>query len=284
MGGWVGCKGAAASYVKRQFLARLEPGSIHPVPAIMSNRARASEFPNDNPQLHRGAVWVMQEPCAPWEPERAATPAPPVVECAAIALETAPLPLPETAIATESEATTETEAETETLVAASATAGAFDAFDDEVDGIEVVEELEPLELDLAPSDGDPFATFIATLVEVAVEAGCDRAAAILPALLEGGRVMPGVLPGSVTDALLESGMLARTDAGLVGGEPLRQTAAAWRAILRGDSEDFSSCGSRMLDEWAADLVACLVAAPAKTERLRRELRTRGVAAFGLVAA
>jgi hypothetical protein len=157
--------------------------------------------------------------------------------------------------------------------------------DDEVaEDIEIVEELEPIDLDLTPKDDDPFATFIRTLVEVAVEAGCEKAAAFLPALLDGGRVMPGVLPGSVTEALLASGMLASTDGGLVGGEALRKTAAAWRAILRGDSEDFSSCGTRMLDEWAADLVGCLVGAPAKTERLRRELRTRGVAAFGLVLA
>ena len=96
--------------------------------------------------------------------------------------------------------------------------------------------------------------------------------------------MPGVLPSSVTDVLVTNGMLLVTEAGLMGGETLRKTAAAWRAILRGDSEDFSSCGPRMLDEWAADLVACLVAAPAKTEGLRRQLRTRGIAAFGLVLA
>jgi hypothetical protein len=174
-----------------------------------------------------------------------------------------------------------------TVVAAADASAEFDsvlADETDADDIEIVEELGPIDLDLSPSDGDPFATFIATLVDVAVEAGCEKAAAILPALLDGGRVMPGVLPSSATDALLESGMLARTEGGLVGGEAFRKTAAAWRAILRGDSEDFSSCGTRMLDEWAADLVACLVAAPAKTERLRRELRTRGVAAFGLVLA
>lgn len=209
-------------------------------------RSPASEFPNDNAALHCGVVWVVSEPCGScW----AEDPTPMAIE-----------------IPTSNES--------------------YDPYlEDEADdeGIEIVDELEPLDFDLAAED-DPFATFIATLVEVAVEAGCEKAAAILPALLDEGRVVPGVLPSSVTDALVSSGTLVSTATGLVGGETFRRTAAAWRAVLRGDSEDFSACGSRMLDEWAADLVAGLVAAPAKTERLRRELRTRGVAAFGLVLA
>jgi hypothetical protein len=235
-------------------------------------RARASEFPNDNRALHRGAVWVTSEPCGAWTHETLMTPGPPATEAT---------PAKETTLATETMpvATATLEAPAEPVVQAEAVE------EETAEDIEIVEELEPLDLELGThADDDPFATFIQTLVEVASDAGCERAAAILPALLDEGRVMPGVLPTSVTDALLASGMLALTDSGLVGGEAFRKTAAAWRAILRGDSEDFSSCGPRMLDEWAADLVACLVAAPAKTERLRRELRTRGVAAFGLVLA
>jgi hypothetical protein len=152
------------------------------------------------------------------------------------------------------------------------------------EGIEIVDEFEPFDFDLATKEDDPFATFVCTLVEVASEAGCEKAAAILPALLDEGRVVAGVLSVTVTDALLSNGLLVSTPAGLVGGESFRQTAAAWRAVLRGDSEDFSACGTRMLDEWAADLVAALVAAPSKSERLRRELRMRGIAAFGLVLA
>ncbi len=229
-------------------------------------RARASEFPNDNAALHRGAVWVTHEPCAQWEAERSATPAPSLAASASVAVAQAPAVVQAVAAPAPSP-------DLPTLLD-----------DDPPDDIEVVEELDPIELDLSQVDDDPFATFIRTLVEVATDAGCEKAAAILPALLDGGRVVPGVLPQAVSDALLGSGVLARTDGGLVGGESFRKTAAAWRAILRGDSEDFSSCGTRMLDEWAADLVACLVAAPAKTERLRRELRTRGIAAFGLVLA
>jgi hypothetical protein len=243
-------------------------------------RSRASEFPNDNAALHGGAVWVVSEPCGAWwaEPARedeesGATPTaiatPTATATPTVNLDTEPNPMTTpTPIPDESTATQSTEAD--------------DPYGDE--SIEIVDQLEPIDFDPANREDDAFATFIATLVDVAVEAGCEKAAAILPALLDEGRVVPGVLSSSVIEALLTSGLLVSTAAGLVGGEGFRRTAAAWRAVLRGDSEDFSACGTRMLDEWAADLVAGLVAAPAKTERLRRELRTRGVAAFGLVLA
>ena len=153
-----------------------------------------------------------------------------------------------------------------------------------LDGTEAVDfELEPAPAS-AESEADPFAQFVRTLVEVAHEAGCARAAALLPALLEGGKVDDGALGEATIDALVMAGVLARAPGALVAGEQFRKTADAWRAVLRGDCNDLSDCGSRMLDEWAADLVARLIAAPAKTEQLRRELRTRGVAAFGLVLA
>jgi hypothetical protein len=160
------------------------------------------------------------------------------------------------------------------------------------DVIEIVDEFDPVEFEIAVPAAmpepeladDPFATFVRTLVEVAQDAGCSRAAALLPALLDGGLVEAGAMGEPTIDCLVHAGVLARGPSGLVGGEAFRRTADAWRAILRGDSDDFGACGPRMLDEWAADLVARIVAAPARTEQLRRELRTRGVAAFGLVMA
>ena len=163
---------------------------------------------------------------------------------------------------------------------------------DDEEPIEIVDELEPVEFEIvepaatpdADQPGDPFATFVQTLVAVAQDAGCARAAALLPALLEGGHVEAAVMGEPTIECLVNAGVLARGSSGLVGGEAFRRTAEAWRSILRGDSDDFGACGPRMLDEWAADLVARIVAAPAKTEQLRRELRTRGIAAFGLVMA
>src|SRR5208282_5632911 len=86
---------------------------------------------------------------------------------------------------------------------------------DEDDGadIEVVDELEPIDFELGATDDDPFAAFVSTLVEVATQAGCEKAAAILPALLDDGCVVPGILPSSVAQALLSTGLLVDAPAG-----------------------------------------------------------------------
>jgi hypothetical protein len=63
---------------------------------------------------------------------------------------------------------------------------------------------------------------------------------------------------------------------------LRTQALAWQGILRGESEDFAACGAAMLDEWSAALIAGVLGQNARADGLKRELRRRGVAAFGLV--
>jgi hypothetical protein len=223
-----------------------------------------TEFPNDNPSL--------SDPCGVLEFGKAAA-----------------LAAVESAVELDVEVDVAVAVAVATVTAAEVAEPVTTGDDDEAE-IEIVEQFDPVEFEVAtpPASAetacDPFAIFVKTLVEVAHDAGCARAAALLPALLEGGQVEAGAFPEATVDGLVLAGVLARSPSGLVGGEAFRRTAEAWRAILRGDSEDFSACGSRMLDEWAADLVARIVAAPARTEQLRRELRTRGVAAFGLVLA
>ena len=116
--------------------------------------------------------------------------------------------------------------------------------------IETLPPPEPaaIAVDDDASDDDPYAVFVRTLAEVAVASG---------ATLDAGAI----------DALLQSDAVA----------------TAWRAILRGESEDFSKCAAT-LDEWAASALASILSAPQKAAQLRRELRARGVAAFGLIDA
>lgn len=64
--------------------------------------------------------------------------------------------------------------------------------------------------------------------------------------------------------------------------PTDRSACAWQSVIRGQAEDFSECGSLTLDEWAADVVARVVGG-GRTDAIRRELRRRGVAAFGFLA-
>lgn len=59
-------------------------------------------------------------------------------------------------------------------------------------------------------------------------------------------------------------------------------ASAWRVVINGGDADFSACGAQTLDEWSAHLIARVANVAAKVEPIRRELRGRGVCAFGLV--
>jgi hypothetical protein len=70
--------------------------------------------------------------------------------------------------------------------------------------------------------------------------------------------------------------------GVARTESFTASVFAWRAILRGEGEDFGPCGASTLDERCADFVARLLPAPARVDILRRDLRARGVAAFGLL--
>jgi hypothetical protein len=51
-------------------------------------------------------------------------------------------------------------------------------------------------------------------------------------------------------------------------------------VLQGECEDLSGCGALALDEWCAGIVARAIGNIARADGLRRELRRRGVAAFG----
>jgi hypothetical protein len=216
--------------------------------ALEAHRRPCAEFPNDNPSLHRGAVWFCAElrgeatfeaPAAPATTAEPATdPAPPVLE-------------------------------------------ANDASDD----IEIVEDLGfdgdiedesvpppscevtteapegPASTASSPAD-DPFLTLVRVLEGVAASAGAD------PLALTALRTVLGQL---------------RIDADASDDQQrMRREALAWQGILRGESEDYSACGNAMLDEWCAALLAQVLGAPARADGLKRDLRRHGVAAFGLV--
>ncbi|HEV8245438.1 MAG TPA: hypothetical protein VGP93_06710 [Polyangiaceae bacterium] len=133
------------------------------------------------------------------------------------------------------------------------------------------------------TESDGFDAFVAALVEISLAAGATRSAALLPALLEEGRVRLEALPEETLETLRVRSILARE-----GSEVTAAFAAvsrAWREVLRGTSNDLSACGASTLDSWAADLLCALSGAPvSRASDYRRELRRRGIAAFGLLAA
>jgi hypothetical protein len=92
-----------------------------------------------------------------------------------------------------------------------------------------------------------------------------------------------VLEESATEALLAGALVEHTDRGLTRAPGFTSLVLAWQGILRGESEDFGPCGAASLDEWAANVVARVLGTSSRTEGIRRELRRRGVAAFGFIA-
>ena len=282
----------------------------------------AAEFPNDNPELHRGVSWMCLDvtglPVA-IRHEREAEPLavvviePEVLEPSILEAVTVAEPEPASMSVVELLAAPEPEAVVideppvpEPRISGIVARGAVHDLDDEDDDAAdiVVEELPPLDesasvegapimaappppppatvetaTSLPPASGDPFTVLVSTLADVAIGAGSPYVASLLPALLLEGRLdhaMAADAAGALAEADVARG--AEVSATFIG-----QTRA-WRALLAGTSDDFAACGNAMLDEWAAELLARLLGAPSKATALRRELRSRGVAAFGLVEA
>ncbi len=283
----------------------------------------AAEFPNDNPELHRGVSWVCLDvtglPVAiPPEPEpMAVTVIAPETITAVMVIEPEPAsmsvaellapPEPEVIEAIEVIDAIEEPPVPEPRISGIVARGAVHDLDDEDDDAAdiVVEELPPLDesasvegapmmaapplpappalvatsTSLPPASDDPFTVLVSTLADVAIGAGSPYVASLLPGLLLEGR-LDHAMPADAGVALAEADIARGTE---VSATFIGQTRA-WRAMLAGTSDDFAACGNAMLDEWAAELLARLLGAPSKATALRRELRSRGVAAFGLVEA
>ncbi len=223
----------------------------------------SSEFPNDNPDLHDGAILMCLEVCG----------APEVLVPASRNATEEDRPSMILPVGTHLVDEHDGPVSLETLAA--------EVGVDTADGI-VVEELEFFEEPL--SVRDPFTTFVATLAEVARCSGDIRAAAALPALLCDGLIDAGSVSSAALDALRQGALVCDGASGVTASSSLREVAIAWSRVLRGESDDISGCGPATLDEWSAELLARLLAAPQKASQLRRELRSRGIAAFGMVDA
>jgi hypothetical protein len=230
------------------------------------NRAFAAcaEFPNDNPVLHGGAIWFCAQVVGPAVFE--APEAPERVQAADLAMLEAPVegmtPDPRTDPAPpvlEAEDPGDDIEIVEDL--------ALDGFVDEpvagAPGEEAAPQAAPpASTSTAAPAEEPFGVLARLMDEVARAAGADDAALAALRTMTGRERLPHDAPGEQ----------AR----------LRAQAAAWQAVLRGESEDFGACGGGALDEWSALVVASALGEAAKTDGLRRELRRRGVAAFGLI--
>lgn len=235
--------------------------------------AACAEFPNDNPALHLGAIWRCSDALGAPVCER--RPQPPHDG-------TSPA-LPERALTS--------------MVPMAPPPGQTDPQPEDGD-IEIVDELTFDDaIDEAEAGGypvapqtciggqdDPFAILVGVLEEVLRAQGTeDDRMTSLRALL-GVTRLEGLSVGEIaSEALIAGNVVVPAARGLLRSESFTAELRAWQGILRGESEDFGACGSTPLDQWAADVVARVLGYPARAEGIRRELRRRGVAAFGLVA-
>jgi hypothetical protein len=224
---------------------------------VISRRA-ASEFPNDNPELHDGIVWSCPEPCAPPLPTlrlRKTEGTLPKVLGPAWAAEAERAPVSPRSLAAPSHAVLPPPPPGK-----SALPGVRSA---------------------PPLPEEPFERFVATVARVAMNRGATRAAGAVTSLLTLGRLARDGVDPQLLDALARGRIVA--PAGQVTPE-FAATTAAWRAVLEGTGGDLSACGSSTLDAWAAELLAIVMNAPrSEITELKRELRRCGVAAFGLLA-
>lgn len=135
-----------------------------------------------------------------------------------------------------------------------------------------------------PSKVEAFRAFVAALVEVLLVSGATRAAAVVPALLESAAGDPGALDPESQRLLVAARIADGTDGRIRLSKSFLETAQAWRDVLSGETNDLSACGTSTLDGWAGDLLKALGVGRDGKMDVRRELRRRGVAAFGMLLA
>ena len=131
---------------------------------------------------------------------------------------------------------------------------------------------------------DSFTAYIAALVDVAQAAGHARAASALPLLLEGDEFDGAALAEDTRARLVAAGVLRASEGSVRLGDAFASTASAWRSVLRGATQDLSICGDSTLDGWSAELLKAFGVGQGTATDVRRELRRRGVAAFGMLLA
>jgi hypothetical protein len=128
-------------------------------------------------------------------------------------------------------------------------------------------------------EADPCDHLVQALVGAAQALGATRAAAALPGLIHERRFEG--LGEETSTTLCARGYLEKD--GVSPSASFSATLAAWLDVVRGKTTDLGACGAATLDTWAADLICALAAAPrSRSGDYRRELRRRGVAAFGLI--
>ncbi len=275
----------------------------------------ACEFPCDNPALHDGPAWLVEEPTAHAVP--VTEPRPEVVTEAA-----SNAPAEENVGDTEGRESANREGETEGVWVRDADEEDLRIFDSIVEDLGsrppevrescimlsgsmthpeaalddiVIGELDPFEpeevvaladdpvaasaeesVQDVPAEHDPFRTLVSVLASVAERHGGAASSIVVTRLLEGD-ACPDAPQAVVDGGLVEAGEGTFR-------EGFARQRRAWSAVLRGESDDLEACGGATLDEFATEVVSRALGHPERALELRKEIRSRGIAAFGIIEA
>lgn len=268
----------------------------------MTYRRPASEFPNDNLDLHDGALWrcrsVTGASRAVARP-RASRPQPEGETGDAAAAAHVPATPPPPAAPCESPRDT---AEPPTLLSPmlleAATASSPIELNAKAESVASAAKSPPVPLRMSASAAEPglakaqplaparepsvaFENLLRTLADVALARGATRAAAVVADLLRTGSIQADLLSRDAIDAGISAGILAERGGRIALSEATYAVARAWRVALEDDG-DLANIGHTTLDGFCSELLAVIAADTASTDAIRRELRSRGVAAFGLL--
>lgn len=238
----------------------------------------ASEFPNDNAEISRGAIWIHPDLTGPAIAEL--TPFEPVPTESFVlyfddddAFVEGPIDIDATAtgITVAVTAAPEPEPEPEPDITAPLS---------QRDDVPPESEISPTPS--LPPDSPAFTHFEQALTAALLAQGATRSAALVARLLR--------LEALPADSASKDVLLTLQSRGYLDGNSrytpkYRDLCSAWIAVLQGSSQDFAACGTTTLDRFGADLLAALLAVPAtRADDLRRQLRKAGIAAFGVLEA
>jgi hypothetical protein len=221
-------------------------------------RASASEFPHDNPEFDRGALWIGSPLCR-------LTPAPPLVleeetpEHSGVIARPAdfsptsePVDIEPCDLADELMVANDDAATLPPVVDMPAEViEAVAAVQVEAAGVAPVEAAGavPVEAAGGAAAEDPFARFVEVVSEIAAAYSNASAGAIGRALLVGGLAALEI-DEELTVTLAGAGMIEMTPDGPCANPRFATTVSAWRAVLRGEG-DLALCGEQTLDAWVA---------------------------------
>ena len=146
----------------------------------------------------------------------------------------------------------------------------------------VAEVIEPVVSSEQVEQVDAFGQLVETICNVACDAGVSVSAMAMMELLS-GRPVPPVLLGAASGTLVVGGVAEESVGNvLVVASKIKGAAVEWARIVRDEGGNLEACGGKTLDEFSADVACAIVGDRSKFDTLRRALRSRGIAAYGLV--